>query len=84
MIRDPLQRTSRRTPAEVERLLGGYEQSGLSRRQYCQLQGITVMTLDSTGSVSSRTRNREQSRRHPRFHVHCTPTSAGADSVSSF
>ena len=39
-------RTSQRTPAEIEQLLIGYEQSGLSRRQYCEKQGIAVTTFD--------------------------------------
>ena len=39
-------RTSRRTPKEIKQLLRGYEQSGLSRRQYCEEQGVAVTTLD--------------------------------------
>ena len=36
----------RRTAEEVERLLKGYEESGLSRQEYCQREGIRVSTLD--------------------------------------
>lgn len=39
-------KTSRRTPEEIEQLLMSYEQSGLSRRQYCDQQGIAVTTFD--------------------------------------
>ena len=36
----------KRTAEEVERMLKGYEESGLSRRQYCGREGIAVTTLD--------------------------------------
>lgn len=36
----------KRTAEEVERLLKGYEESGLSRQQYCQREGMPVTTLD--------------------------------------
>lgn len=39
-------RTSTRTPEQIERLVTGYKQSGLTRRQYCAQQGIAVATLD--------------------------------------
>ena len=39
-------RTSRRTPEEIDQLLAGYEESGSSRRQYCDQVGIAVTTLD--------------------------------------
>ena|ERR1700730_9561097 len=39
-------RTRTRTPQEIERLLTGYEQSGLSRQRYCEREGIPVTTLD--------------------------------------
>ena len=39
-------RTSTRTPEEIGQLLRSYERSGLSRRQYCEKQGIAVTTLD--------------------------------------
>ena len=39
-------RTSTRTPEEIEQLLAGYKQSGLSRQQYCEQQAISVATLD--------------------------------------
>ena len=39
-------RPTTRTPEEIKRLLIGYEQSGLSRRQYCEQQGIAVTTFD--------------------------------------
>ena len=38
-------RTSKRTPEEIEQLVAGYKQSGLSRQQYCEQQGISVATL---------------------------------------
>lgn len=37
---------SRRTAEEVEQLLKGYEQSGLSREAYCRREGIRLSTLD--------------------------------------
>ena len=36
----------KRTAEEVERMLKGYEESGLSRQQYCRREGIAVTTLD--------------------------------------
>ena len=39
-------RPSTRTPEEINQLLSGYLQSGLSRRQYCEQQGIAVTSLD--------------------------------------
>jgi len=36
----------RRTAEEVERLLKGYENSGVSRQEYCQREGIPVTTFD--------------------------------------
>ena len=36
----------KRTAEEVERLLKGYEESGLSRQGYCQREGIPVTRLD--------------------------------------
>jgi hypothetical protein len=39
-------RTPKRTAEQIEQLLGGYTESGLSRRQYCEQQGITVATFD--------------------------------------
>ena len=36
----------KRTAEEIERLLQGYEESGLSRQQYCQREGIPVTTFD--------------------------------------
>ena len=36
----------KRTAEEIQQLLKGYEESGLSRRQYCQREGIPVTTLD--------------------------------------
>jgi hypothetical protein len=37
---------TKRTAEEIERLLQGYEDSGLSRQQYCQQEGIPVTTFD--------------------------------------
>jgi hypothetical protein len=39
-------RTSKRSEQEIEQMLRGYEESGLSRRQYCEQQGIAVTTFD--------------------------------------
>jgi hypothetical protein len=36
----------KRTAEEVEKLLKGYEESGLSRQEYCKREGIPVTTLD--------------------------------------
>ena len=35
-----------RSSEEVQQLLKGYEESGLSRREYCQDLGIPITTLD--------------------------------------
>jgi hypothetical protein len=37
---------TRRSVEEIERLLEGYRQSGLSRVEYCRQQGIRTTTLD--------------------------------------
>src|SRR5258708_15163004 len=39
-------KSGRRSVEEVERLLSGYQQSGLTRREYCLSQGMAVTTLD--------------------------------------
>jgi len=44
----------RRTAEEVERLLKGYEESGLSRQEYCQREGIPVTTFDYYRQRSAR------------------------------
>lgn len=44
----------KRTAEEVERMLKGYEGSGLSRQQYCRREGIPVTTLDYYRQRSSR------------------------------
>ena len=44
----------KRTAEEIERLLQGYEESGLSRQQYCQREGIPVTTFDYYRQRSSR------------------------------
>ena len=36
----------KRTAEEIERLLKGYEESGLSRQEYCRREGIAVTTFD--------------------------------------
>jgi hypothetical protein len=36
----------KRTAEEIERLLKGYQESGLSRQEYCQREGIPVTTFD--------------------------------------
>ena len=44
----------KRTAEEIERLLQGYEESGLSRQQYCQREGIPATTFDYYRQRSSR------------------------------
>jgi len=44
----------KRTAEEVERLLKGYEESGVSRQQYCQREGIPVTTFDYYRQRSTR------------------------------
>src|SRR5260370_39577119 len=39
-------KSGRRSVEEVERLVSGYQQSGLTRQEYCLSQGIAVTTLD--------------------------------------
>ena len=39
-------RASNRSEQEIQRLLKGYAQSGLTRRHYCEQQGIPVTTFD--------------------------------------
>ena len=41
-----MSRTSKRSEKEIEQMLKGYEESGLSRREYCEQLGIAVTTLD--------------------------------------
>ena len=36
----------KRTAEEVDRLLKGYEESGLSRQEYCQREGIRLTAFD--------------------------------------
>jgi DNA-binding CsgD family transcriptional regulator len=36
----------KKTVEEIERLLKGYEEGGLSRQEYCQRAGIPVTTFD--------------------------------------
>jgi UDP-N-acetylmuramoylalanine-D-glutamate ligase len=38
--------TSRKTQQEIEQLISGYQESGLSRREYCEQHKIPVTTLD--------------------------------------
>src|SRR5664279_236925 len=44
----------KRTAEEVEQLLKGYGESGLSRQEYCQREGISVTTLDYYRGRSTR------------------------------
>lgn len=37
---------ARRSEGEIATLIAGYESSGLTRRQYCQREGVAVTTLD--------------------------------------
>ena len=39
-------RASRRSEKEIQQLLKGYAQSGLTRRQYCEQHAIPVTTFD--------------------------------------
>jgi hypothetical protein len=39
-------RTPKRSEQDIARLLKGYNESGLTRRQYCSQQGIPVTTFD--------------------------------------
>lgn len=44
----------KKTAEEVERLLKGYEESGLSRQEYCRREGMPVTTLDYYRQRSTR------------------------------
>ena len=44
----------KRTAEEVERLVKGYEESGLSRQEYCRREGMPVTTLDYYRQRSTR------------------------------
>jgi len=44
----------KKTAEQVERLLKGYEESGLSRQEYSQREGIPVTTLDYYRQRSAR------------------------------
>lgn len=44
----------KRTAEEVERLVKGYEESGLSREEYCRREGVAVTTLDYYRQRSAR------------------------------
>ena len=44
----------KRTAEEVEKLLKGYEESGLSRQEFCQRERIPVTTLDYYRGRSTR------------------------------
>lgn len=44
----------KRTAEEVERLLKGYGESGLSRQEYCRREGMPVTTLDYYRQRSTR------------------------------
>jgi hypothetical protein len=44
----------KRTTEEVEQLLKGYEESGLSRQEFCRREGIPVTTLDYYRGRSTR------------------------------
>lgn len=37
---------TRRSEAEITALISGYERSGLTRREYCQREGVGLTTLD--------------------------------------
>src|SRR5271169_4598711 len=44
----------KRTTEEIERLVKGYEESGLSRREYCEREGMPVTTFDYYRQRSTR------------------------------
>jgi hypothetical protein len=44
----------KRTAEEVERMVKGYEESGLSREEYCRREGMPVTTLDYYRQRSAR------------------------------
>jgi hypothetical protein len=44
----------KKTAEEVERLLKGYKESGLSRQDYCRREGMPVTTLDYYRQRSTR------------------------------
>ncbi len=44
----------RRTAEEIQRLVKGYEESGVSHQEYCQREGIRVTTLDYYRQLSTR------------------------------
>ena len=58
-------RTSGRSEQEIEHLLNGFKPSGLTRRQYCEQQGIAVTTFDYYRLRRQRTTKKE--------HPHSTP-----------
>ena len=41
-----MEQKRKRSVEEIEHLLEGYKKSGLTRRQYCEQQGIPLTTLD--------------------------------------
>ena len=41
-----MEQKGKRSAEEIEQLLEGYKKSGLTRRQYCEQQGIRLTTLD--------------------------------------
>ena len=53
-------RTSGRSEQEIEKLIKGFKPSGLTRRQYCDGQGIAVTTFDYYR------RSRQEKRHRPR------------------
>ena len=41
-----MEQNRKRSVEEIEQLLEGYKKSGLTRREYCEQQGIPLTTLD--------------------------------------
>jgi hypothetical protein len=66
----------RRSAEEIERLLEGYQTSGLTRTEYCRREGVPVTTLD----YYLRRRARKEKGRLVKVVVKAEP----ADSQSSF
>ena len=59
-----MERRTKRSSEEIKQLLSGYEQSGLSRRQYCEQQGVAITTFDYY---------RQRHRKGPRASQRATP-----------
>jgi hypothetical protein len=65
-------RTSGRSEQEIEQLLNGYEAGGLTRRQYCEQQGIAVTALDYYRRSRQERKKNKQRRSTPLVKVELT------------